>query len=137
MSTIWNAPVPSAQQTLMVHECLVVAAALGQYHHWQRRASHQDRDTHDWKKVPVIPKDDFQHKYSPALTLLGNGQNPAYAHPKTAWTLFPQRLLLRANYRGSVHEGKITPLRGEDQAHLRPRVRGASPPVGEYAGPYP
>ena len=27
-------------------------------------------------------KDDFQHKYSPALTLLGNTQNPAYAHPK-------------------------------------------------------
>ena len=33
-------------------------------------------------KVPVIPKDDFQHKYSPALCLLGNAQNPAYAHPK-------------------------------------------------------
>ena len=68
--------------TLMVHECLVVAAALGWYHCWQRRVSHQDRDTHDWIKVPVIPKDDFRHKYSPALTLLGNAQNPAYAHPK-------------------------------------------------------
>ena len=33
-------------------------------------------------KVPVIPKGDFRHKYSPALTLLGNTQNPAYAHPK-------------------------------------------------------
>ena len=33
-------------------------------------------------KVPVVPKDDFRHKYSPALTLLGNAQNPAYAHPK-------------------------------------------------------
>ena len=42
----------------------------------------QDRDTHDWMKVPVVPKDDFRHKYSPALTLLGNAQNPAYAHPK-------------------------------------------------------
>ena len=69
-------------RTLMVHECLVVAAALGRYHRWQRRVSHQDRDTHDWTKVPVIPKDDFRHKYSPALTLLGNAQNPAYAHPK-------------------------------------------------------
>ena len=69
-------------RTLMVHECLVVAAALGQYHRWQCQASHQDRDTHDWTKVPVVPKDDFRHKYSPALTLLGNAQNVAYAHPK-------------------------------------------------------
>ena len=69
-------------RTLMVHECLVVAAALGRYHHWQCRVSHQDRDNCDWTKVPVIPKDDFRHKYSPALTLLGNTQNPAYAHPK-------------------------------------------------------
>ena len=53
-------------RTLMVHECLVVAAALGRYHHWQCRVSHQDRDTHDWTKVPVVPKDDFRHKYSPA-----------------------------------------------------------------------
>ena len=66
----------------MVYECLVVAAGLGRYHHWQCQASHQDRDTYDWTKVPVIPKDDFRHKYSPALDLLGNAQNPAYAHPK-------------------------------------------------------
>ena len=69
-------------RTLMVYECLVVAAALGRYHHWQCQASHQDRDTYDWAKVPVIPKDDFRHKYSPALDLLGNAQNLAYAHPK-------------------------------------------------------
>ena len=69
-------------RTLMVYECLVVAAALGRYHRWQCRVSPQDRDTHDWIKVPVIPKGDFRHKYSPALTLLGNAQNPAYAHPK-------------------------------------------------------
>ena len=69
-------------RTLMVYECLVVAAALGQYHRWQRRVNPQDRDTHDWMKVPVVLKDDFRHKYSPALTLLGNAQNPAYAHPK-------------------------------------------------------
>ena len=50
---------------------------------------------------------------------------------------FRQCLLLRADYRRSAGEGKSTPLRGEDQAHLRQRVRGASPPVGEYAGPYP
>ena len=60
----------------------MVAAALGWYHCWQCRVNPQDWDTHDWTKVPVIPKGDFQHKYSPALTLLGNPQNPAYAHPK-------------------------------------------------------
>ena len=69
-------------QTLMVYECLVVAAALGQYHRWQRRVSPQDWDTNDWIKVLVIPKGDFWLKYSPALTLLGNAQNLAYAHPK-------------------------------------------------------
>ena len=69
-------------RTLMVHEYLVVAAALGWYHHWQCRVSPQDWDTHDWTKVPVIPKDDFRNTYSLALTLLGNAQNPAYAHPK-------------------------------------------------------
>ena len=69
-------------RTLMVYECLVVAAAFGQYHHWQCRVSPQDWDTNDWIKVPVIPKGDFQLKYSLALTLLGNAQNLAYAHPK-------------------------------------------------------
>ena len=69
-------------RTLMVYECLVVAAALGWYHRWQRRVNPQDWDTHDWMKVPVIPKGDFRYKYSPALTLLGNAQNLAYAHPK-------------------------------------------------------
>ena len=69
-------------RTLMVYKCLVVAAALGWYHHWQRRVSHQVRDTRDWMKVPVVPKNDFWHKYSPALNLLGNARNPAYAHPK-------------------------------------------------------
>ena len=69
-------------RTLIVYECLVVAAALGWYHRWQRRVSHQDRDTRDRTKVLVVPKDDFQHKDSPALNLLGNAQNPAYAHPK-------------------------------------------------------
>ena len=69
-------------RTLMVYECLVVAAALGRYHRWQCRVSPQDWDTNDWIKVPVVPKGDFRLKYSPALTLLGNAQNPAYAHPK-------------------------------------------------------
>ena len=67
----------------MVHECLQVAAALGWYHQWQHRVSHQEKSENaDWNKVPAVAKDDFWHKYSPALTLLGNAQNPVFAHPK-------------------------------------------------------
>ena len=71
-------------QTLVVHECLQVAAALGRYHCWQRRVNLQETPSEnaDWNKVPKITKDDFRHKYSPALTLLGNAQNPVFAHPK-------------------------------------------------------
>ena len=68
---------------LMVHECLQVAAALGRYHWWQRRVSHQEKSENtNWNKVPAVAKDDFQHKYSPALPLLSNAQNPAFTHPK-------------------------------------------------------
>ena len=70
-------------QTLMAHECLQVAAALGWYHRWQRRVSHQEKSENaDWNKVPAVAKDNFRHKYSSALTLLGNAQNPAFAHLK-------------------------------------------------------
>ena len=71
-------------RTLIVHECLQVAAALGWYHHWQCRVNLQEisSENADWNKVPKITKDDFRHKYSPALTLLGNAQNPVFAHPK-------------------------------------------------------
>ena len=60
----------------------MVAAALGWYHQWQCRVSHRDRGNSDWNKVLAVAKDDFRHKYSPALTLLGSTQNPAYTHPK-------------------------------------------------------
>ena len=71
-------------RTLVVHECLQVAAALGRYHHWQCRVNLQETSSENanWNKVPKISKDDFWHKYSPALTLLGNAQNPAYAQLK-------------------------------------------------------
>ena len=70
-------------RTLMVHECLQVAAALGQYHQWQCWVSHQEKSENaDWNKVLAVAKDDFQHKYSPALTLLSSTQNLAFAHPK-------------------------------------------------------
>ena len=101
-------------QTLMVHECLQVAAALGQYHRWQRWVSHQEKNENaEWNKVPAVAKDDFQHKYSPALTLLGNAQNPAFAHPK----------LLGCCYDNVYHNGWLIgdlPARGkpptEDQS---------------------
>ena len=85
-------------QTLMVHECLQVAAALGWYHWWQCRVSHQEKgENTDWNKVPVVPKDDFWHKYSPALTLLGNAQNLVFAHPK----------LLGCCYDNVYHNGRL------------------------------
>ena len=101
-------------QTLMVHKCLQVAAALGRYHWWQCWVGHQERSENtDWNKVPVVPKDDFRHKYSLALTLLGNAQNLAFAHPK----------LLGCCYDNVYHSGRLIgdlPARGkpptEDQS---------------------
>ena len=69
-------------QTLMVHECLTIASALGCFHRWQRQVEQGDRDKPDWAKVPVISKGDFHHKYSLALVLMGSAQHPVYAHPK-------------------------------------------------------
>ena len=69
----------------MVHECLKVAAAFGQYHWWQHQVSHQERSENaDLNKVPPVTKGDFRHKYSPALTLLGSTQNPAFAPSQTS-----------------------------------------------------
>ena len=101
-------------QTLMVHECLQVAAALGRYHRWQCWVSHQEKSENtDWNKVPVVSKDDFRRKYSLALTLLSNAQNPAFAHPK----------LLGHCYDNIYHNGQLIgdlPARGkpltEDQS---------------------
>ena len=101
-------------RTLMVHECLQVAAALGRYHCWQCRVSHQEKSENaDWNKVLAVAKDNFWHKYSPALTLLGNTQNPAFAHPK----------LLGRCYDSVYHNGWLIgdlPMRGklptEDQS---------------------
>ena len=69
---------------LIAHECLQVVAALSHYHCWQCRVNLQEISSKnaDWNKTPTITKGDFWLKYSSALTLLGNTQNPAYAHPK-------------------------------------------------------
>ena len=95
-------------RTLIVHECLQVAAALGQYHHWQHRVNLQEisSENADWNKIPKVAKDDFRYKYSPALTLLGNTQNPAFAHPK----------LLRCCYDNVYYNGRFVgdlPARGK------------------------
>ena len=76
--------------------------------------SHQEKSENtDWNKVPAVPKDDFWHKYSPALMLLGNAQNLAFAHPK----------LLGHCYNNTYHNGRLIgdlPARGkpptEDQS---------------------
>ena len=69
-------------QTLMVHECLTIASALGCFHRWQRRVEPGDRDKLEWVKVPVVNKGDFCYKYSTVLILMGSVQHPAYSHPK-------------------------------------------------------
>ena len=100
--------------TLMVHECLQVAAALGWYHRWQHWVSHQEKNENaNWNKVPAVAKDDFWHKYSPALMLLGNAQNLVFTHPK----------LLGHCYDNVYHNGRLIgdlPVRGklptEDQS---------------------
>ena len=70
--------------TLIVLKCLQVVAALSQYHCWQCWVNLQEisSENADWNKIPTVAKGDFRFKYSPALTLLGNAQNPAFAHPK-------------------------------------------------------
>ena len=84
MHQLENSRSLEGHQTLVVHECLQVADALDWYHHWQRRVNLQEisSENADWNKIPKVTKDDFRHKYSPALTLLGNAQNPVFAHPK-------------------------------------------------------
>ena len=67
---------------LMAHECLMVAATLGHFHHWQRWVELGDRDKPDWVQVLTVSAGDFRYKYSPALDLLGNIQHLTYAHPK-------------------------------------------------------
>ena len=71
-------------RTLIVHECLQVVATLSRYHCWQCRVNLQEisSENADWNKISKVGKDDFWHKYSPALTLLGNTENLAFAHPK-------------------------------------------------------
>ena len=83
--------------TLMVHECLTVAVALGHFHRWQRQVEPEDRDKPDWVKVPTVSAGDFRHKYSSALVLLGNAQYPTYAHPK----------LLGRCYDNIYHQGRL------------------------------
>ena len=95
-------------RTLMVHECLQVAAALGWYHHWQCRVNLQEisSENANWNKIPTVAKGNFRFKYSPALTLLGNTQNPAFAHPK----------LLRCCYDNVYYNGQFIgdlPVRGK------------------------
>ena len=95
-------------RTLIVHECLQVAAALSWYHRWQCWVNLQEisSENADWNKIPKVAKDDFRHKYSPALTLLGNAQNPAFTHPK----------LLRCCYDNIYYNGRFIgnlPARGK------------------------
>ena len=95
-------------RTVIVHECLQVVAALSRYHRWQCRVNLQEisSENANWNKIPTVAKGDYRFKYSPALTLLGNTQNLAYAHPK----------LLRCCYDNVYYNGRFIgdlPARGK------------------------
>ena len=75
-------------RTLMVHECLTIASALGRFHQWQRWVELGDWDKPEWTKVPVVNKGDFHYKYSMVLILMGSVQHPAYSHPKMLGNCF-------------------------------------------------
>ena len=102
-------------QTLIVHGCLQVAAALGHYHCWQCRVNLQiSSENADWNKIPTVAKGDYRFKYSLALTLLGNAQNPAYTHPK----------LLRRCYDNVYYNGWFIgdlPVRGKPPTEEQPK----------------
>ena len=94
-------------RTLMVHECLTVASALGHFHRWQRQVEPGDRDKPEWNKVPAVARGDFHFKYSSALVLMGSTQHPAYGHPK----------MLRRCFDNIYHQGRFIgdlPSRGKN-----------------------
>ena len=110
-------------QTLMAHECLMVAVTLGRFHRWQRWVELEDRDKPDWEKVPTISVGDFRHKYSPALVLLGNAQHPTYTHPKLLGWCYDNVLPPRAVDQGPSGLGETT-HEGANTKDLQSRVRG-------------
>ena len=93
-------------QTLMANECLTVAAAFGCFHRWKRWLEPEARDKPDWMKVPTVSAEDFRHKFSPTLNLLGNPQHLTYAHPKLPGCCFDN----------VYHQGRLIgdlPVRGK------------------------
>ena len=84
-------------QTLMVHECLMVAHKLWKFHQWQWRVAPEDRGKENWDvEVELGPKD-FWYKYSTALELLGMAQTLMFAHPQ----------LLGRCYDNVYHQGQV------------------------------
>ena len=59
-------------RTLIVHDCLEVAAALGRYHRWQHQVNLQEvsSENANWNKIPTVAKGDYRFKYSPALEVV-------------------------------------------------------------------
>ena len=82
---------------LVVHECLTVASALGRYYRWECRIEPEDWDNPDWEPVPDVTDNNFQHKYSSTLQLLGLSHHPAFTHSK----------LLGRCYDNVHHQGRL------------------------------
>ena len=102
-------------RTLVVHECLTVAAKLGKFHRWQRRATPETKAKEDWDvKVPIEPED-FRYKYSTALELLGTAHSPTFGHPR----------LLGRCYDNVYHQGRFIgklPARGKPPTEDNTRI---------------
>ena len=82
-----NTRVLEGHQTLMVHECLTVASALGHFHRWQRRVEPGDRDKQEWAKVPVVNRR-FLLQIQYGINLDGQCAAPCLQPPQDAGTLF-------------------------------------------------
>ena len=61
MHQLENSGSLEGHRTLIVHECLQVAATLGRNHRWQCRVNLQETSSEnaDWNKIPTVAKDDF------------------------------------------------------------------------------
>ena len=71
--------------TILVWECLWVAQDLGLYHQWVKRGG-----ARDWMVKPPISDDDVRWKFSTAMLLMGDAQDPTYAHPLALGHYFDQ-----------------------------------------------
>ena len=72
-------------RTILMWECLQVAQGLGWYHQFIKRG-----ETRDWTAKMPIANDDVWWDFSTVMSLLGDAQDPTYAHPLALGHYFNQ-----------------------------------------------